>query len=359
MLKATELAGFGSSTQSAAVPDSKTIFAAHGTTTFISAWRWSSAGVGTKYANPATTPTFNGTDIAFHKNGVEFGLSHGNSPWITYYNWSTETGFGTTLSGPASPYTGSTAAWAIDFPQVDGAAGNFVVVGLDASPYIRCNKWIVGYGALGEPTGLAVAPGTVWDCAFSPAGTELVFCHDNSPYVTGYPFNPSVPSFGTKFANPGTLPTGSGQAVSFTPTGNAVAIAHFSSPYISVYPWSTSGFGTKYANPTAGLPTGNPFISGVKFSKDGAAVIILHKNSPYISAYRWSTSGFGTKYTNPASIPNEAGPVAFSEAGGYVAMSGTSQTIYVWAWSSDTGFGTAYTIAAPGNTFGLCFGPSK
>ena len=35
-----------------------------------------------------------------------------------------------------------------------------------------------------------------------------------------------------------------------------IAVAHHTSPYISVYPWSPSGFGTKYANPST-LPTGN------------------------------------------------------------------------------------------------------
>ena len=41
-----------------------------------------------------------------------------------------------------------------------------------------------------------------------------------------------------------------------------IAIAHTTTPYISVYPWS-SGFGTKYANP-ATLPTGTG--NGVAFS---------------------------------------------------------------------------------------------
>jgi len=42
----------------------------------------------------------------------------------------------------------------------------------------------------------------------------------------------------------------------------SIALAHDTSPFISVYPWSVSGFGTKYANP-ATLPTGNG--SGVSF----------------------------------------------------------------------------------------------
>ena len=44
--------------------------------------------------------------------------------------------------------------------------------------------------------------------------------------------------------------------------GSDIAVAHDTSPYISVYPWS-SGFGTKYANP-ATLPTGNGY--GVAFN---------------------------------------------------------------------------------------------
>jgi hypothetical protein len=45
---------------------------------------------------------------------------------------------------------------------------------------------------------------------------------------------------------------GYGRSTAFSPSGNAIAVAHFSSPFISTYPWS-AGFGTKYANP-ATLP---------------------------------------------------------------------------------------------------------
>jgi hypothetical protein len=40
--------------------------------------------------------------------------------------------------------------------------------------------------------------------------------------------------------------------VAFSPDGANIAVAHTTTPVISVYPWS-SGFGTKYANP-ATLP---------------------------------------------------------------------------------------------------------
>lgn len=79
----------------------------------------------------------------------------------------------------------------------------------------------------------------------------------------------------------------------------------------SAYPWSSSGFGTKYANPTT-LPTGTGF--GVAFSPDGSAIAIAHTASPFVSAYPWSGSGFGTKYANPTTLPTGAGyGVAFGK----------------------------------------------
>jgi len=80
-----------------------------------------------------------------------------------------------------------------------------------------------------------------------------------SPYISVYPWSAG---FGTKYADPSTLPTGVGRSVAFNTLGTAIAVTHSTSPYISVYPWS-AGFGTKYADPST-LPTGN-FI-GVTFA---------------------------------------------------------------------------------------------
>jgi hypothetical protein len=90
-----------------------------------------------------------------------------------------------------------------------------------------------------------------------------------------------------------------------------IAVAHYTSPYITAYPWSSSGFGTKFTNP-ATLPTGSG--NAVAFSGDGTAIAVAHVNSPYITAYPWSSSGFGTKFTNPTTLPTGDGyGVAFGE----------------------------------------------
>jgi uncharacterized protein (DUF2062 family) len=51
------------------------------------------------------------------------------------------------------------------------------------------------------------------------------------------------------------LPAGIGRGVAFSPAGTEIAIAHEITPFVSAYPWSASGFGTKFTNPGT-LPTG-------------------------------------------------------------------------------------------------------
>ena len=82
----------------------------------------------------------------------------------------------------------------------------------------------------------------------------------------------------------------------------AIAVGDNNTPYIFAYPWS-SGFGSKYADP-ASLPGSAVFA--VDFSPSGNDIAVANSNTPFISAYPWS-SGFGTKYANPASLPPATG----------------------------------------------------
>ena len=95
--------------------------------------------------------------------------------------------------------------------------------------------------------------------SFVPAGPAIAVAYNDTPFISTYPWSAG---FGTKYANPATLPTSVGRGVSFNPAGTAIAVAHDVSPFISTYPWS-AGFGTKYANP-ATLPTDSGY--GVAFS---------------------------------------------------------------------------------------------
>lgn len=96
--------------------------------------------------------------------------------------------------------------------------------------------------------------GAFWGCTnvfYTPPSTIAV-SHEGSIYISTYLW---YPGFGTRYANPATLPTGGSASVAFSPSGADIAVAHDITPFISTYPWN-AGFGTKYANP-ATLPTGN------------------------------------------------------------------------------------------------------
>jgi hypothetical protein len=99
-----------------------------------------------------------------------------------------------------------------------------------------------------------------------------------------------------------------GGQITSTAESTAIAVAHANVPYISAYPWS-NGFGSKYANP-ATLPPSTGY--GTAFSPSGAHIAVVHWGAISISAYPWS-NGFGTKYADPATLPPSIGcGVAFS-----------------------------------------------
>ena len=77
---------------------------------------------------------------------------------------------------------------------------------------------------------------------------------------------------------------------------------------VSVYPWTSgTGFGTRYADP-ATLPGTNGF--SVAFSTDGNDIAVGYDTSPFVSVYPWTSgTGFGAKYADPATLP--AGTVLF------------------------------------------------
>jgi len=85
----------------------------------------------------------------------------------------------------------------------------------------------------------------------------------------------------------------------------SVAIGQTSvSPRVSIYPWSSGGFGTKYANPST-LPAGS--ADGIAFSPSGSDVGLSVNSTPFVSIYPWSSGGFGTLYANPATLPTGGG----------------------------------------------------
>jgi hypothetical protein len=176
---------------------------------------------------------------------------------------------------------------------------------------------------------------------------DIAVAHQGAPSITAYPWDNST-GFGTKYADPATLPVGQGRGVAFSPNGNSIAVAHTSTPLINAYPWS-AGFGTKYADPatlqgTNGLATA--------FSPSGNHIALLTFGLPYISVYTWS-AGFGTKYADPVPAPGNINTfygrgysVTFSPSGADLALGANGIRVVVYPWNN--GFGTKYAAAPTG-----------
>lgn len=266
---------------------------------------------------------------------------------------------------------------------------SYIAVAHDTSPYITVYPWhpLNGFGIKYSDPGTLPA-GNGQDVSFkrstnlSPS-SDIGVAHDTSPYVTVYPW--SLSGFGSKYSNPGTLPTGDGKSISFDSIHDVI-IGHAISPRISAYVWD-SGFGSKYSNPGT-LPSGQS--NGIYFN--GSMVLVAHAASPYISGYDWladfgfiakwvdpvslpvgdsfsvdhrsgdiavahgggsryisayplNVSGFGTRYTNPATLPTGQGQgCCFSTNANDLAVAHTtSPYVTAYPWTVDTGFGTKYS----------------
>ena len=214
--------------------------------------------------------------------------------------------------------------------------------------------------------------------------TAIAIAHGTTPFVSAYPFNLG---FGTKYANPATLPGDTGKDVAFstgsTEIGMATSYVGSDGKRMSVYNWAggfgskltgiatgarhgegfawqpgnanaafatitnphvyaapftpATGFGSTYANPSP-LP-GQAYK--VNFSPDGGSIALAIDGSPAVNAYAFS-SGFGSKYANPGTIPGGNGAdVEWSKNGSQIAIGHSSSPyISVYVWSS--GFGAKY-----------------
>jgi WD40 repeat protein len=239
---------------------------------------------------------------------LALGLAHFTTPFTTIYIL-TPTGFGTKFADPVTPPTGS------------------------------------GY-----------------DIDFTAAGDAVAIAHGNSPFVTAYPWTSN--GFGSKYANPSPIPDANAseaQGVSFSPNNNSIALAHAAQPFVnkvqvSVYQWNSStGFGSKYANPATTTGIVDAGISSIRFSKNGQALAAGGNAGAYINIYQFTfASGFGTKYSNPGTTPaNAVYGIMFSPNDSYVATAHFgSPFITVYPWNASTGFGSKYANPAtlPGGT---------
>jgi hypothetical protein len=254
------------------------------------------------------------------------------------------------------------------FRNPSAAAAGAVAISSYSTPYITAYPWASGSGfgtRYANPSTLPTPYCT--NVAFNYPGTAIAVTHNNTPFIAAYPW--SAGGFGVKYANPGTLPSAGaiGRDLTFNPANTAVALCweQGSSPYIAAYTWSSSGFGSQFSSPSTPPVS---WCKGVKFNLAGNAIAVVYDSFPFISTYSWSASGFGTRFSNPspgigAGFYGAFG-VDFNPAGTAIATSYYGNVgADVRAFSSVSGYGTKYADPAtppqpsPGYTFDVVFNP--
>jgi len=311
----------------------------------VSAYPWSdSTGFGTIYSTTASinTLTNEASRLSFTKDNSLFSFSNTTSPYVHVWPWSSS-GFGTKYANPTSALspTGAGTAGHTWTPATDA----FLTINI-ASPNSAPQAWVWSGGFGTKYANGANVAGLGAGISINAAGTQVVVSHAGSPYISMYPW---ASGFGTKYSNPATLPTGAptsgtgppnGVNVGFNPISNDVAIGHSVSPFITTYPVTGAGFGTKYADPSS-LPVGT--TDSLKFASTGTLLGAGSATSPFITVWNWS-SGFGSKYSNPTTLPTTATTsMDWSSTADSIVTAGNATTPYtsVYPWSG--GFGTKYS----------------
>lgn len=239
------------------------------------AWAWTDAsGFGTKFSDPATEPP---DAFAIHIYGgvrgysgsegggeaVMFGATSTDANRISAWDFNSSTGWGSKYSNPATMPLGSVYCFGSDIFAV--------IAGTNSSS--TAERRSVAYDfSVGSGWSTKYSTMSATDIVGNPYGADLSwirigsftavisYATQSSPYIASFTFTSS--GWGSKIANPGTLPTGPGNGLNWN-LNLDVAVAHDVSPYITVYPLSGSGYGTKYSDPGTNV-AGN--IEAVLFS---------------------------------------------------------------------------------------------
>lgn len=301
-------------------PDNQALAYQNSSTPYTVAYRWSESGIGTKYTDPVSPGSLAGVGleepIAFNNAGnwlvsVRADFPGQSANRIKAYPWNSTTGFGTALAQPS--YAGINP-YAVTFHPSDTA---IIIAGANGSSagQVHAYAWnnSTGFGSAYTIPSAITSAGIVHDVAFSPDGNYVAFAVRNSPYLLVYPWN-SATGFGSKFPDPGTLPASVlvPNTITFTKTGDALILGGMDTGgghLVAAYSWSSSGFGTKYTNPS--LPTTGQ-IYYVTMSPDNAAVLFGARYG--IRAFAWnSATGFGAAYSDPlAGADSTVAAITFS-----------------------------------------------
>jgi hypothetical protein len=301
-------------------------------------------GIGSRYPQPASTGSIkNVKSIRFSSTKKAFVVGLNGSPWVVAMRWSGIDGFGTIYANPTTPVIPS-GTTGVTYSVCFTADNSCVIIGTNIAPRLHAYTWSDDDGWGTKFSDPAVAVGTTLNqCALHP-DDNVVFCGVvSAPRVMAYAFD-KVTGFGTRYSNPSVILANSVVGIDVHPSGSAVAVRQSATTNgFFAYSWSTSGWGSAY---TSAVGAG---LGGyMRFSPNGNVVACGTAVSPFVEAYPFDlTSGYGTKYSNPTEVPTSTSGqyVAWTPDGSAIAALNTisgSGSAHVYAWDDVSGFGGRY-----------------
>lgn len=279
------------------------IVGASSTSPYIHAYEWRGpSGFGPKYADPSSIVNIGwGRECDVSPDSTVVVVGGDNSPYIAAYQIDPVTGFGNTYSNPATLPNGQ--CYALTFNRAGNAIayGQIAGGGPTGAKSLIVYRWdnTTGFGTL-YTTSASLPSSTVTDVDFARDDSTIVISFGISPYIRGITWN-NTTGFGTAQSGPATIPSNVADKIRFNNSNNVVGVcSSLVSPYVFMYAWSSSGFGTKFADSIT-LSAG---AIAIDFTTNDDALIIGQNSSPYVSAYKWNNvTGFGVRWANPTTLP--------------------------------------------------------
>jgi len=226
------------------------------------------------------------------------------------------------------------------------------------SPYVNAYQYQPPTGWLSKYADPATTPGQDIGGGCWNADGTVAFAAATSGLgnAIAYPFNTST-GFGTKYSNP----SGVGGIFKMKANSASSVVAIANNPgQIQAVNWNNStGWGSVFAAP--GTLPGFSLGRGVAWHPNQGAIAVSGTSGNYLQAYAWS-GGWSTKYSNPSggAGANYGNKPSFNNAGTAVGVGiDQSPNVQVWQWSS--GFSTKYSDPAttPGGLgFQVSFNPN-
>lgn len=281
----------------------------------VSAYAFSSGAIGSKYSNPATSLAGSSAfGLAFNNSGSHFAVgSNSSTNNLRTYQWSDATGFGTSAVSNA---IGGKSPWGLSWSPTDGwiglatspvdvkavawtgsafgtidtnpfgsltqvyniswnnAGDHVAVAGYDAS--VNTNRLLIAQWSNSTGFGTVVSPAwtasvQILDAKWSHDDAAIVCAVNSSPYVKAFAWDNSTSTLGSELPNTASAASATGNAVDFNTAGDVVFVGVNNAKLLNAYEFnSTTGFGSKYADPVlTGFPTSGPVTAGIAYKDFG------------------------------------------------------------------------------------------